>query len=237
MNPQAEARAIDREPYDTWETMRTRVLDYPAPWLEAKYLQTGLADSPEHAAQIFVELKKFLLLAAFDGGKIPMASTLIDAAWHQFIQHTERYHDFCHAMWGRFQHHVPRPADAGPDGTRDEHGNPLSVEAFVSAYERRFGPPPDCWFNERNLNDASQLVRTNLRSLTVEATPKCVQLVRGVDMQEVVCRVSLRAEPALRFIADHKRFLVRELPGLRNAGERLGVVRPLVQFSVLELAL
>ena len=236
----SEARANVPEPRDSansesWDVMLSRVMEYRAPWLEAKYVQTGLADSPEQAAQLFLELKKFLALAAFDGGTIPMASSLIDVAWHQFIQHTERYASFCQGMWGRFQHHVPRPAQVGPAGTLDEHGDPLRVESFVSAYERRFGAPPDVWFNERNLEDASCLVRPDLRPLAVELTPACVELQRG-EQRQVVCRASARAEAAVRFIAAHKRFLVRELPGLQNVEERLRLVRPLVQFNVLELA-
>jgi hypothetical protein len=62
-------------------------------------------------------------------------------------------------------------------------------------------------------------------------------LVRSGDADEVVCRTSARARPALEFIAREPTFLVRELPGLHTAEEGLSLVRPLVQYRILRLAL
>jgi hypothetical protein len=165
-----------------------------------------------------------------------MTSALVDAVWHHFILFTAEYDTFCRSVWGRFQHHRPvdrialEPAEPGIDD--DPRARLREV------YERRFGPLPDVWFDERCLQPDSRLIRADVRqTFSVQLEPTRAALVRERETREVVCRTSLRARPALEFIARHPRFLLREIGGLASHDERVRLVAPLVEYEVLKLAL
>jgi len=207
-----------------------RLTEFQAPYLTDKLVRSGLADDDTAADALFLEIKKYLYLATIDDTRMPMISSIVDAAWHQFILFTTEYNEFCRAVWGEYQHHAPRTESAGaPDG--------VTAQTLVESYHRTFGPLPEVWHNERILRPDTRLVRPNARdSLLAREDEGKATLVRARSGQEVLCRTSLRALPALEFIARHKTFFVRELPGLTSDAERIALLSPLVQFDILNLA-
>lgn len=93
----------------------------------------------EHA----LELKKFLTLCAVNPGNYGMRGP-IDELWHTFIIFTEKYHQFCQQLCGKYIHHFPVPhKDAA-------HFQPDAVDAyksFLEDYAEAFGvePPLHIW--------------------------------------------------------------------------------------------
>jgi hypothetical protein len=213
-----------------------RLLAYRAPFLIDKLLRSGLAEDTAHAELLFLEVKKYLFVASGYDGRMPMTSSLVDAAWHQFILYTTEYREFCQAVFGAYQHHSPRAAaDDAP--AADETGPVVTARTFVDNYHRQFGLLPDVWHDERCLTDATRLVRPDARTaLSAERDASFALLFRARERRELVCRASRRALPAFGFIAAHGAFFVRELPGLRDLGERLALLRPLVECDVLNVA-
>jgi hypothetical protein len=214
-------------------TITHEVLSFQAPYLEARLVRLGVVRTPAEAAALFIEVKKYLLLAADESLPLPMTSAFVDAAWHHFILFTAEYAEFCRNVWGQFQHH--RPADRRSMDPAEPviYGDPRA--RLREAYERRFGPLPDVWYDERCLHPDSRLTRPDpQQTFSVELEPTRAVLVR--DTSEVVCRTSSRARPALEFIARHPRFLLRELAGLASDDERVRLVAPLVEYGVLKLA-
>lgn len=53
---------------------------------------------------VFLDLEDFLFQAS-TRSQIP--SEMLDAAWHEFILHTNEYAHYCYSRFGKFIHHVP----------------------------------------------------------------------------------------------------------------------------------
>jgi hypothetical protein len=210
-----------------------RLLAYRAPFLLDKLLRSGLAADTDQAAELFLEVKKYLYLASSHDGRIPMTSSLVDAAWHQFILYTSEYSEFCEVIFGSYQHHAPRGDDAA-----SQPGSPVvTAKTLADNYHHTFGLLPPLWHNERCLHPDTRLTRPDARQrMFVEHDATHALLLRERDRRELVCRASARARPALAFIAAHRAFFVRELPGLRDAAEQLTLLRPLVECDVLNIA-
>lgn len=80
-------------------------LAYEHPGVVARLVR-DYGHTPEQAARLFAELKKFLVLCA--ATPYPCSpSAIMDEAWHTFILYTEAYADFCRQHLGRFVHHRP----------------------------------------------------------------------------------------------------------------------------------
>lgn len=213
-----------------------RLLAYRAPFLTEKMVRSGLVEDAARAESLFLEVKRYLYLANGHDGRMPMTSSLVDAAWHQFILYTTEYSEFCQAVFGAYQHHSPRAAHADARGA-DETGPVVTARTLADNYHRQFGLLPDVWHNERCLRDETRLVRPDARTdLFAESDPSFALLFRENGQRELVCRTSRRALPAISFIAAHRAFFVRELPGLRDVSERLTLLRPLVECDVLNVA-
>ena len=50
---------------------------------------------------------------------VSMPSQVVDAAWHEFILHTERYQQWCQSAFGRMLHHTPAEV-LGRDARRND---------------------------------------------------------------------------------------------------------------------
>ncbi|MFZ5890024.1 MAG: glycine-rich domain-containing protein [Myxococcota bacterium] len=229
----ADVSATDFKPENAGgKALMERVLAFEAPYLESRFLQYRLAADAASARSLFQELKRYLFLAADASASMPMVSALVDAAWHQFILFTEEYRAFCEDVIGSYQHHGPRVAGAAPSSEP-----PLDPATFFHAYREHFGPPPDVWHNERCLRPETRLVHPFDTRFDVEVRDRVVRLRRHRSAgTAVVCVVSARAGDAVRFIAEHDVFLVRELPGLRGVNEQLALLTPLVEHDILHLA-
>jgi hypothetical protein len=227
-NPQASTFA---DTFDASE--REALLAFRAPYLDKKLVRLGVAESEAEAALLFQEVKKYLALGELHRGtRLPMFSTRIDEAWHQFVLFTSAYAEFCARFLGRFVHHIPAEFPESPDASAMPV---MSFDEFRSAYEHSFGTFCTSWLDELWLTEATRL-RWAGSPLAVRTEGARALLFRDDATAAVLCRVNLRAEAALRFVAGHRCFMVRELPGLRDAEERLLLCRPLVQYGVLRLA-
>jgi len=103
-------------------------------------------------------------------------------------------------------------------------------------YEAAFGDFAQEWFDELWLAPATRLAHLDdAEPLSVSVEAERALLRSASTPARVLCRVNLRARAALEFIAEHPSFLIRELPGLADSGERLELCRPLVKFQVLRL--
>lgn len=210
------------------------LLEFRAPYLVEKLLNLRVVGSAEEAEALFVEVKRHLLLAmTLRGRTLPVFSTRIDEAWHQFILFTREYHDFCSRFAGRYLHHSPRESSGSGGGA-----SPLAFEEFVVEYERRFGPLSNLWHDHLAVSPSTRLrCSAHGEPMDVATEGSRAVLVRGGTPPVVLCRTDARAEPALRFIAREPTFLVRELPGSLSDAERVSLARPLVRFRILQLAL
>jgi hypothetical protein len=211
-----------------------RALELAAPFVVDKLLDAGVVEERERAELLLCEVKKYLLLSHHLRKPLPMSSALVDAAWHQFVLFTREYASFCQIYLGSFFHHVP---EAPPSGEAPAEGGMTQAE-FVALYEASFGPIPAVWYDSECLSEETRLgYRHRGDVLQANAEAHRAQLWRGTARPELVCAASQRAYAALEFMATHRRFLVRELPGLRGPEERLALCRPLVRYGILRITL
>lgn len=228
----AQTDSRSREPEAAHDTRA--LLAFEAPYLTKKLLRLGVADSEAQAAELFAEVKKYLALIARDPeAELPMFSTRIDQVWHEFVLFTREYAEFCVRHAGRFLHHAPLEAAPAASAARRP---PLTFEEFQRAYEACFGALSPLWLDELALTPGTRLGWSSWDTPLVTAREEGhALLLRRQDPPQVLCKVSARAMAALAFIAEHRFFLVRELPGLRADAERLELCRPLVKFRLLTL--
>jgi hypothetical protein len=211
------------------------LLAFEAPYLEAKLQRLAMVETRDEARALLQEVKKYLVLADRDDGRaVPMFSVRVDEAWHQLVLFTAEYADFCARFADRFLHHAP---DETPGAERTEAPPELSFAEFRAEYEALFGALSPAWMDELAVTPAARLaIAAAARPLGVQLDGGKAQLRHEGPQPALVCSVDLRAAGALRFIARERRFLVRELPGLRHDGERVALCRPLVKLGVLRLA-
>ncbi|WP_437784514.1 hypothetical protein [Sorangium sp. So ce1097] len=154
-----------------------------------------------------------------------MFSLRVDEAWHQFALFTIEYADFCARFFGRFLHHAPGNAPAAHavrEATWDE---------LAAAYSALYGePPPELWDDATSVCGPRRVIRD--REVSVRLKDGKAELVDG---DTVLVRVDAWGEPALRFIAGHGIFYVRELPGL-DLDDRIALCRALVASRTLRVA-
>jgi hypothetical protein len=208
------------------------LLEFPAPYLIEKLCNLGLVADAHQGEALFLEVKRYLLLAAEQERRpLPMFSVRVDEVWHQFILFTREYHEFCDRFAGCYLHHSPR------ESAPDESAPPLSFEEFGAAYAERFGPLSSLWRDELLLAPDTRLARARAgEALAVRCAGGWAELVRGAEPAALLCRASARAQAALGFIAAQRQFLLRELPGLASDAERISLVQPLVRYGILRVA-
>ena len=96
------------------------------------------------------ELRRFLALACESRDPLAMISPRIDSLWHEFVNHTIIYREYCQCVAGRFLDHMPRSEWFPiPDS---------AVRNFLDAYEARFRTLPDVWFHGLDSVVESELV-------------------------------------------------------------------------------
>lgn len=212
-------------------------LAFEAPYLVDKLLKERIVGSAEEAEELFTEVKRYLVLSGGDRSTAwEMHSLRVDEAWHQFVLFTTEYTDYCHRFFGHYQHHMP--ANAPVDAARP----PVTMatwEQFAARYEAMFGVPPGAvWHDHLS-------VHADRRLLWIEASAARRVEVEGVDAvlfanraqgPEVVVRVSRWGADALRFLARHEAFYVRELPGPLEGDDKVALCSALVRGGYLRVA-
>ena len=82
------------------------------------------------------ELKKFFAVKVIcEPHPLVLFAPIIAAAWHAFILDTQRYEEFCTAIYGKTIHHIPR------GGAKKDENN----FAWFSIYREWFGLFPRVW--------------------------------------------------------------------------------------------
>ncbi|WP_437899926.1 glycine-rich domain-containing protein [Sorangium sp. So ce124] len=205
---------------------RPDLFAYRAPFVISKLLMNKTVATEREAEALFRELVRYLWLVDSDRTRAyPMFSLRVDEAWHQFVLFTIEYADFCQRFFGRFLHHAPSNAPvahACREATWDE---------FADAYSALYGePPPELWSDASSVCGPRRVIRD--REVSVRLSDGKAELVDG---DAVLVRVDAWGEPALRFIARHGIFYVRELPGL-DLDDRIALCRALVASRTLRVA-
>jgi len=97
--------------------------------------------TPDHAARVVEEYKKFCFLAVVANHQVT-PSDAVDQAWHLHLTYTRDYWErFCPQVLGRPLHHGPT---AG--GAAELHRFFEQYAQTLRSYERVFGlPPADIW--------------------------------------------------------------------------------------------
>ncbi|WP_438019846.1 hypothetical protein WMF18_12600 [Sorangium sp. So ce315] len=205
---------------------RADLFAYRAPFVIDKLLMNKTVATEREAEALFRELARYLWLVESDRTRAyPMFSLRVDEVWHQFALFTIEYADFCARFFGRFLHHAPGNAPAAHavrEATWDE---------FAAAYSALYGePPPALWDDATSVCGPRRVIRD--REVSVRRKDGKAELVDG---DTVLVRVDAWGEPALRFIAGHGIFYVRELPGL-DLDDRIALCRALVASRTLRVA-
>jgi hypothetical protein len=208
-------------------------LAYEAPFLTEKLLKARIAPTSGEAEALFLEAKKYLVLAQSDDTKIwQMHSLRVDEAWHQFILFTAQYADFCERFFGRYIHHSPSNA---PKAEKAKATPVASFAEFRARYEELFGSSlPDVWYDERNVTLERRLLNERAGLLTVRHEGEAIDLVAPDG--EVLVSVNEVAREALAFVARTGAFHVRELPGDLSDDEKLALTATLVKYRILRVA-
>ncbi|WP_437626139.1 glycine-rich domain-containing protein [Sorangium sp. So ce1151] len=205
---------------------RPELFAYRAPFVISKLLMNKTVATEHEAEVLFRELARYLWLVESDRTRAyPMFSLRVDEAWHQFVLFTLEYADFCQRFFGRFLHHAPGNAPvthAVREATWDE---------FVAAYSALYGePPPEVWNDAASVCGPRRVIRD--REVSVRLKDGKAELVDG---DAVLVRIDAWGEAALRFIARHGIFYVRELPGL-DLDDRIALCKALVASRTLRVA-
>jgi len=106
-----------------WETSLRRQFireaEFPrflAPKLRESYPQLSLRD----AELVLRGLRQFFMAHLRSGRKfVAMPSRLVDAAWHEYILHTQGYQGWCQGAFGKLLHHTPAEV-LGRDARRND---------------------------------------------------------------------------------------------------------------------
>jgi hypothetical protein len=212
-------------------------LDYRAPFVIEKLVRDQVVDSDEEGEELFREALRYLVLAESDRSMTwKMYSTRVDEAWHQFMLSTVKYTEFCHEFFGGYRHHAPSNAPAPTSAPESRPAVEESTfEQFSQRYEELFGETlPEVWYDHRTITLRRRLVNGHVGRLTLAEGPDTVELVGPTGL--VVFEVNDIACEALRFIASHGAFYVRELPGDLTDEEKVALASGLVECSVLRVA-
>jgi hypothetical protein len=213
-------------------------LDYRAPFVIEKLVRDQVVDSDEEGEELFREALRYLVLAESDRSITTwkMYSTRVDEAWHQFMLFTVKYTEFCHEFFGGYLHHAPSNAPT-PTGAPDSRPavEESTFEQFSQRYEEFFGETlPEVWYDHRTITLRRRLINGHVGSLTLAEGPDSIELVGPTGL--VAFEVNDIAGEALRFIASHGAFYVRELPGDLTDEEKIALASGLVECTVLRVA-
>jgi len=142
-----EAEAVAADVWDAqqqalWQRIQAHVLDLPeAPFPFSRRLAQDNHWSPDYAARVVAEYRRFVFLAMVAGHPVT-PSDQVDQAWHLHLLYTRDY-------WGAFTALLPRPLHHGPTlgGTKERHKFSDWYSKTRHSYRRFFGehPPIDIW--------------------------------------------------------------------------------------------
>lgn len=224
----------------TRATRVTAALAYDAPYLVEKLLKEGNVDTATEAEALFLEVKRYLALAASSSEPLDMFSSRVDGAWHQFILFTQHYSEFCERFFGRYLHHRPNTDMDVPQAkaTSSRASNQRAAPSFVdfqARYQALYGASlPEFWYDRRSVTTERRVLNRKAGQLTLGRSTDSLDLIDTSG--EVLFGINEPGERALAFIAETSAFYVRELPGGLDDGEKVALVSTLVDAGVLRMA-
>jgi hypothetical protein len=214
-------------------------LDYRAPFVVEKLVRDHVVDSVDEGEALFQEMLRYLVLADVDRPvSWKMYSTRVDEAWHQFVLFTVQYTEFCTEFFGGYRHHAPANAPAPASVAEPASASAVderTFEQFGERYAEMYGSPlPTIWYDHRTITTRRRLVNNHLGALEVVEDEDGVELIGPSGL--VVFEVNRIARDALRFIAAHGTFHVREIPGELTDEEKVALATGLVESTILRVA-
>jgi hypothetical protein len=211
-------------------TRHQDALKFAAPFVLDRLVQDRTVDSLAEAAELFTEVKKYLVLCdAAPGRSFGMHSARVDAAWHAFILFTAEYTEFGARCCGNYIHHAPIA------GERESTSAGATFDEFRMHYEEFYGQSlPEIWYDEVAVGPNRRVINDAAGRLSANFDGRIVELQDGAGAS-LLC-VDALALNAVRFIANMPDFYVRELPGDLTDEEKVGLVRTLVRGGVLRVA-
>ena len=208
-------------------------LDYDAPFLIEKLVKQQIADSPDEARRLYMEVKRYIVLVMLDTSEhFTMHSLRVDEAWHQFVLYTREYSDFCQRYFNKYIHHAPGNA---PKTETEASKEAASFDTFRQHYEAFFRKPlADVWYDEKSVAPRRRVIHYGAGKWTVRENGGVVDLLDGNG--DILLSASQLARDALAFIAHTSAFYVRELPGDLSDEERVAIIKMLVKHNLLRVA-
>ena len=99
----------------------------------------------KNTKEVELRTKRFLALVFLDPGEVHTpAYGGVDEFWHQMIVYTPWYHEFCHAVFGEYLHHIPDP-ELSESGAKDGGKRTAELRAYwfgEKTTEALLIPPP-----------------------------------------------------------------------------------------------
>ncbi|MBY0442970.1 MAG: hypothetical protein K2Q25_12690 [Mycobacteriaceae bacterium] len=217
----------------TLDDAMRQALAFQAPYVIDRLIKDHVADTHEHAGQLFTEAKKYLVLCKLTPEvTLDMYSVMVDHAWHTFILFTQEYADYGHRFFGHYLEHCPtigQPRDLDAP----QHGS--TFDDFKHHYETLYRQPlPKVWYDIESIT-LNRRVRLNekIGPLVVTRHDDTVELCDQAGWR--MLSVNDLAYPALDFLTRTPIFYVRELPGDLTDEEKLGLAQALARTHVLRV--
>lgn len=197
-----------------------------------KLLRDHFVDTSEEGEALFLEVKKFCVLAQSDDTKIwTMHSFRIDEVWHQFILFTKKYINFCERFFGTYVQHSPSNA---PKYETISLAEAPSFDVFQSRYSRFFEEPlPDVWYDEKSVTTRRRVFNDRTGKLMLRYAEGMVDLLASTG--NVLLSVNEVGRTALEFVDRTGVFYVRELPGDLSDEEKIALAAILVEYKILRV--
>lgn len=216
-------------------TAADAALDFEAPYVLERLLKDRVVDTPAQAAELFMEIKRYLLLtAATPEATLGMHSARVDEAWHAFLLYTREYADFCTRFFGRYIGHAPTNAPRSSTGPHPDRPQ-LTFDGFRSRYQEFFGQPlPDVWYDELSVAPARRVINDAAGTLSAVMADDMAHLYD--DAPEPLLSANAIVFAALDFVARTGAFYVRELPGELADDEKVALIQALVSIGTLRVA-
>ncbi len=213
-------------------------LAFQAPFLIEKLVRDRIARDAEEAEQLFLEVKRFLVLVRSDPDRVwDMYSRRVDEAWHQLVLFTREYIEFGFDHFGSYLQHRPgglSDESLPPLPATSTDASPTCFHDFKAYYEDFFGMAlPSVWDDAESVNVNRRVIHDTAGELRVEVSSFEARLIDPSG--KVLIAVSGPAVAALEFLSSTDAFYVRELPGLET-GEQVALAQALVRQGVLRVA-
>lgn len=214
-----------------------QALAFEAPYLIEKALEEGLAETTDEAQDLFLEVKRYIVLSHASKARWEIFSHRVDEVWHNFVLYSKEYSSWCHTNFGRYMHHAPsnspRLEQMDDKPGVDLRRHPPSL--FPIAYEEFFGSPlPDVWYDERNVAVGRRAIAT-IQNLSLRIDSDADETHIMTTDGNILFTINLLGTQALQLILMKKPFFVREIPGNLSDDEKIGLISTMIERRLVRI--